>query len=153
MTRLCSVEGCGREHIAHDYCLLHLRRTQKGQPLAGVREHLRAKISPTNLDLAWAAGFLEGEGSFLCGNGSENVTAVQVNPEPLGRLKQVFGGSVSLKEDSRKNTQDHLVWMTSGARARGIMLTLFTFMSERRQGQIIAALNERGPLKYKQGGV
>jgi len=51
-------------------------------------------------DAAWAAGFLDGEGHFgisLRGDGRANtvVAATQVDPRPLLRLKEFFGGSLS----------------------------------------------------------
>lgn len=36
MTRLCSVEGCGKKHLAKGYCVKHYRRwTDHGDPLGG----------------------------------------------------------------------------------------------------------------------
>lgn len=51
-------------------------------------------------DAAWAAGFLDGEGHFgisLRGDGRANATVVatQVDPRPLLRLKEFFGGWLS----------------------------------------------------------
>src|SRR5439155_26696382 len=58
-----------------------------------------ATISPTIRDLEWAAGFLEGEGAFgAYGNPPRarypRVSASQVNPAPLLRLQQIFGGRI-----------------------------------------------------------
>lgn len=36
MTRICSIEGCGRKHSGHGYCNIHLHRFKyHGDPLAG----------------------------------------------------------------------------------------------------------------------
>ncbi len=53
---------------------------------------------PSIRDLEWAAGFLEGEGSFVTTVTTQLVTAVQENPDPLIRLLEIFGGKV--KEES-----------------------------------------------------
>lgn len=117
-------------------------------------ERLAATGSPTIRDLEWAAGFLEGEGSFAyMKGGTQRVRASQVNSEPLARLKKIFGGSISYepsrtqKETGNKKA-DCFAWAISGARARGVMLTLFPLLSEKRQDQITAAMKgERGVMK------
>lgn len=51
-------------------------------------------MSISLVQLGWAAGFLEGEGSFTNG-GSPCVSAGQVQREPLERLSALFGGRIS----------------------------------------------------------
>ncbi len=107
------------------------------------REHagtIRSTGRPARDHLLWAAGFLEGEGSFMtCGYQSHQVTAAQVQREPLERLQASFGGAIrmSLRESPRQAVYR---WQCSGSRARGVMLTLYRFLSPRRQGQVRAAL-------------
>ena len=108
---------------------------------------IKATVSPSILDLSWAAGFLEGEGSFKT-NGtkrpSQQVQAAQVQIEPLQRLQRFFGGKITFCRQARPEQQPIGKWGISGARARGVMLTLFSFMSPRRKGQILEALNAFG---------
>jgi len=85
--------------------------------------------------LWWAAGFLEGEASF-----AKTIAVYQVNREPLDRLQQIFGGSIRPRP-SRDNSQPHFIWITSGARARGIMMTLYPFLTEKRQQSIKQVLD------------
>ena len=100
----------------------------------------KATVKVTTRDLAWAAGFLEGEGSFrpTSNNGAE-VKAVQVELEPLYRLLALFGGRIQPRNAGRNSPptwkQSH-VWIAYGARARGIAMTLYVMMSRRRQTQI-----------------
>ena len=100
----------------------------------------KATVSPTTRDLEWAAGFLEGEGCFS----KSHASAIQVNPEPIGRLMKLFGGSVLIRwrgKDTRGyKRQEARVWSTSGARARGVMMTLYSLLTEKRKGQIREAL-------------
>ena len=56
-------------------------------------------------ELAWAAGFVEGEGSFSCGNPSSGkshgylrIDVSQVDRVPLERLQAMFGGSIYYRE-------------------------------------------------------
>ena len=102
----------------------------------------RATVSPTTVDLAWAAGFLEGEGTFLTNNRSGQAKASQVQREPLERLARFFGGSITLVHKNRRPNESNIYhWSVSGARARGVMMTLFPFLSPRRQSQIAFALH------------
>jgi hypothetical protein len=96
-------------------------------------------------ELYWAAGFLEGEGSFGCWNGGARgkqfvVCAEQVQREPLERLKTLFGGSIN--QGSTRGGRNRIArWRISGARARGAAMTLFTLMSLRRKEQIKTMLS------------
>lgn len=93
----------------------------------------KATVSPSARDLEWAAGFLEGEGSFIKAAGTQRVSAFQNSLEPLLKLKSFFGGTIS---PQRVGNQ----WQIAGARARGVMMTLFSLLSERRKVQIRGAL-------------
>lgn len=105
----------------------------------------KATKSPTSRDLEWAAGFLEGEGSFLYNHnrktlsngrkkdtGTQEVSATQVHTsEPLNKLQALFGGTVRGED-----------WRVTGPRARGVMMTLYPLVSSRRKEQIRRALSE-----------
>lgn len=94
-------------------------------------------------DLYWAAGFIEGEGSFTAYKASIGVRADQVQKEPLDRLQRIFGGTVYLRQHpSRANVQPIHAWNISGKTAAGVMMTLFKLMSPRRQEQINIALSK-----------
>lgn len=95
-----------------------------------------ATLTPTLRNLEWAAGFLEGEGSFSGRQNKQRVEAAQLNPEPLAKMLQLFGGRV---KRYRKNYPIWL-WVVHGARARGVMMTMYSMMSSKRQEQIRNAL-------------
>lgn len=100
----------------------------------------------TTRDLEWAAGFLEGEGNFRGadkGEGTARVRCSQCNREPMDRLVALFGGSMGYVERRSPRHQDVWQWQLSGARARGVMMTLYPLMSERRKAQIAGALPGR----------
>ena len=100
----------------------------------------QATSRPSVKDLCWAAGFVEGEGSFhRTPNGSNDICVTQVNYEPIGKLLSLFGGNVKLRH--RPTPQQPIwIWRANGARGRGIMMTLYTLMSTKRQEQIRVAL-------------
>jgi hypothetical protein len=90
-------------------------------------------------DITWAAGFLEGEGSFGCPRTSPQIQAAQVNREPLDRLASIFGGKVYACR-ARGNGRPYFMWSMVGTRAASVMMTIAGQMSARRFGQIAAAL-------------
>jgi hypothetical protein len=109
----------------------------------------RAQCSPTSLELAWAAGLIEGEGTFNRTGGkhqtmhTERIGVRQVDRECVDRLQRLFGGSVnpvdySKNPISKAKTLWH--WGVYGSRARGVMQTLYTFFSQVRRQQIRRAL-------------
>jgi hypothetical protein len=95
-----------------------------------------ASIHPTIRDLAWAAGFIEGEGTFINNGWTERVEASQKTIEPLLRLQELFGGSVNTRKDKMAMS----FWCVCGARARGVIYTLYSFLSARRREQAKRAL-------------
>ncbi len=102
---------------------------------------IRAAQSPTLADIAWSAGFIEGEGCFSSHN-TCTVSVAQVQREPLERLQRFFGGSISARlGKGRKHGLN--VWRVSGARARGVAYTLYQMMSPRRRRQIRAGIYSR----------
>jgi hypothetical protein len=100
----------------------------------------RTKI-PDSADLHWAAGFVEGEGSFRGTKNTEMVEVSQVQLWPLEKLQQMFGGSIKKKSGNGKR-QDFFLWRIWGARARGLQMTLYSLMSPRRQKQIQEVLKK-----------
>lgn len=99
-----------------------------------------ATRSPTINDLYWAAGFMEGEGSFIRARNSQYVCAPQRDGEPAKKMLALFGGTLRHRAtDKRWPDKFYWDWRAYGARARGIMLTLYPLMSARRQAQIRVA--------------
>lgn len=146
---VCSVGGCGQKILAHGLCSKHYTRLKrhgstdrvfKGRGF-GV-EHkatIKASVKATPRLIEWAAGFLEGEGSFSGGgtHGYGRVSAPQVQRWPLEQLQKLFGGTIA---DYREKRNTYHWWVT-GSRARGVMMTLYSLVSPKRQEQIRAALH------------
>jgi hypothetical protein len=93
------------------------------------RDGVEATESPTVPDMAWAAGFLEGEGHFTRYS-SEQIRVKQVQAEPLEKMQRLFGGSLEL---CRRNCYE---WILCGQRARGLMMSVYVLMSPKRQEEI-----------------
>lgn len=99
-----------------------------------------ATLTPSSGDLHWAAGLLEGEGCFTPqrnqrGFVTARVDALQVDSWVIDRLLAMFGGTAY--DVRRPNRQPARRWTATGARARGVMQTLYPLLSPRRQAKII----------------
>ena len=100
-------------------------------------------ISPR--ELAWAAGFLEGEGTFRF-NAPRNplVTASQVQREPLDRLQRLFGGQIYLVHNRQMKARGWRPchrWVLCGSAAAGLGMTVHQMMSPWRRAQIVRMLD------------
>ena len=98
-------------------------------------------------ELYWAAGFLEGEGSFLWSSGGTPcVSAVQKQSECLDRLRALFGGRVGQwgKPYMTKLglSSPCFRWQLNSQVAVGLMMTLYGLLSLKRKLQIATALGE-----------
>ena len=98
-------------------------------------------------DLAWTAGFLEGEGSFRLranrgrSGGTTEVSAVQIHRESLDRLRLLYGGHITFRQRRSFSSRPIYDWRLAGVEARGLMMTLYMMMSPYRKAQIRTALD------------
>jgi len=106
---------------------------------------LNAIRIPTDLDIAWAAGIYEGEGSCVKGghgNRSFVVSVSQKDPEMLYRMRDFFGGAVKeYPNDRGTNKNGHqpftiFAWRVCGDRARVFLAVIYSYLTARRQFQI-----------------
>jgi|SRR3972149_2124538 len=96
------------------------------------------------IDLIWAAGFWEGEGS--CGVYKTNKTfkrlvmsVVQVDEEPIKKFKSLFGGSSTITV--RDGFKDIYKWELAGTNAYIILKTFRPYIiSKYKQEQIDSTL-------------
>lgn len=98
--------------------------------------------SPTLIELAWAAGIWEGEGSVGCYEGAFRLTVAQKDRWILDRLRAWFGGTVYVRKEHYQGGRYVLhQWYLTGARGRGFAYTIFTWLSPRRRAQLRKALS------------
>ena len=93
-------------------------------------------------EIYWAAGFVEGEGSFSSaapgkqGN-SASVRVGQTQLQPLERLRALWGGSIyRMKPNIGLRRRPLWQWAISGRTAAGVAMLLYVLMSPARQVQI-----------------
>lgn len=114
------------------YRRAHRRNATSGPVFQSWSSTPKPTKSPTVRDLEWAAGFIEGEGSFF----TSRIEVGQVHKPPVERLQQLFGGSLVARKASNPKHSDFWCWRACGARGRGVMMTLYTLLSPKRQSQI-----------------
>lgn len=94
--------------------------------------------------IAWAAGFLEGEGSFLRNKGYAKIRATQKDREMLDRLCELFGGTVCLDYGPARRESGRCPlwqWQIYGEKAERVMRSVMPYMSTKRSETIALALN------------
>ena len=117
----------------------HLRERGEGKRdrrLGWMKPGLAPTKHPTNYDIAWAAGIYEGEGSCRTSRGGVQIHIGQKDEWLCPKLKTLFGGTVAIVQ---MNGQPFYNWSLSGARARGFLMTIYMFLSPRRQEQVVRA--------------
>jgi hypothetical protein len=76
------------------------------------------RLDPTPCDDAWAAGFFDGEGTLVIRrrplantiNFQPHLAVEQIDPRPLCKLAELYGGSVVWIRDGRVNARDIYRW-------------------------------------------
>lgn len=116
-------------------------RLGASDPRLGPSEH------PTIHDICWAAGIYEGEGSVVWdakrGARYANVLIAQKDTWLTDRLRALFGGAITVQHQRTAGRPTPIImhyWRLTGARARGFLLTIYQFLSPRRQLRIREAL-------------
>jgi hypothetical protein len=93
----------------------------------------------SSLEIAWAAGIYEGEGSCSSVNRCLNIEVNQKDPWILYKLRDLFGGTVkqyNQHANAIKPGNNSFKWYITGSLARGFAYTVFTYLSPRRRAQI-----------------
>lgn len=112
------------------------RRRRDGRPFLARKESKACPrwVRPDVKRITWAAGVFDGEGcAFVYGKNrvSPCVTVGQKDWWLPFELRTYFGGRVHYKPG-----QEYYVWQIHGARAIGFLMTIYQFLSPRRQKRI-----------------
>ncbi len=102
-------------------------------PLGQSKHGLEATLTPTVCDVAWAAGVFEGEGCCT----EPQVAVTQKDTWLLYRLQALFGGRIQLNYSNGCSR-----WVITGPRARGFLMTAFSFLSPKRKLQVLSFLGK-----------
>jgi hypothetical protein len=106
---------------------------------------LQPRLTPSDLDIAWAAGVYEGEGSCSKGGHGKRsfvLSVAQKDPEVLYRLRDLFGGSVREYPNNRGNLATGnqpftiFAWRLCGDGARMFVAMTYSYLTARRKQQV-----------------
>lgn len=94
-------------------------------------------------EIAWAAGLLEGEGSFFTKtNGHSPVmSCAMTDLDILQRVQKILGGTISNYTLRKSHWKKSWVWRVSGDTAADGMKTILPYMGERRASKINEVLS------------
>ena len=116
-------------------------------------QYIKASLAPTahpaTLEIAWAAGIIEGEGTLDLTRskphlqGSARVSAVQKKPWCLEKLRALFGGSLYTTYNRGLGEGYITRWMLTGTRARGFIMTIYSFLSPHEQEKARLILTDK----------
>lgn len=89
---------------------------------------------PTEAEIAWAAGIYEGEGCVAGTKGRTIAVVSQKDPELLYRMRELFGGGITMV---RMGTPKYChTWKLYGDVARSFFVSIYPWLTTRRKGQI-----------------
>jgi hypothetical protein len=105
----------------------------------------------TTLEIAWLAGYLEGEGWFGAKVNSPKIRVQATDLDVIQHAARLLDVPVTRVVDERENRKDCYALIIQGQRAAEWMMTLYTLMGERRKAKIRVILfnfrsfQKRGP--------
>lgn len=98
-------------------------------------------------DICWLAGFLDGEGYFGIQGSTPRIVAAQKDVWPLLKIKNLFGGKIYRHMGSGCEKRGieakpiNTIHIT-GSRAIGLMMTIYSELSPRRQEKIESIISK-----------
>lgn len=96
-------------------------------------EELRPALADRHAAVIWAAGFIDGEGCIHSPHRRNlNVGASQVDPRPLLRLRELFGGAIYVNDNPAKRgiraRRLSWSWVVTGRRAVKVLQELLPYL-------------------------
>lgn len=92
----------------------------------------------TTKDIAWLAGILEGEGSFVSHGDSPKILVSMVDRDIINRVARLFKINPLEIKPRKSNPEHQTQWLAAihGDIAAQWMMTIYSFMGGRRQTKI-----------------
>lgn len=105
---------------------------------------IRVERSPeivNDADVAYLAGFFDGEGCIIVHKNGRtywfSISASQINPEPLKRLSEYFGGRI-FRDSSRPGLRSRHLWRLTSLRALAALEAMLPFLTVKRDEAVLA---------------
>ena len=155
--RICEIEGCGKKASARGLCNSHYQMWYDGYdiptfPLMGPHGNQQKDIEivqPTNFELGWLIGLLEGEGHFSYA-GTQQLVVGMTDEDTILKFKSLCEKVLKLDKPihlitthtGRNQDLPMFAIRLYGAKSRAIMKLVVKHMSKRRRVAIWQALNK-----------
>jgi hypothetical protein len=92
-------------------------------------------IVPSPVDIAWAAGFIEGDGHIGRNSTTAEIDITQLQRWPLEKMASLFGGSIGLVHKQGVNKKTYNRWRVTGQNARVLARLIYPYLSPEKQIQ------------------
>jgi hypothetical protein len=95
-------------------------------------------------DLAWAAGFIDGEGCFTVHLHTSGILSAVLSADntkiaPIQALKEMFGGKVTLSRKATERTAAAYRWQVNGHTAATVSVLVLPFLRVKQEQAAIIA--------------
>lgn len=144
---ICSLKDCTQPVYSHRFCKLHYGRSWNPNPGArGVRrdQRSRLKVPENQVDLAYIAGLIDGEGSIIRrATGYWQVAVIMTDKEVIDWLAAVGG---TAKAQDRRGKLRSYDWRLSPQSQVGLFLSaILPYMKvHSKRSKALAAITEIG---------
>ena len=141
----CRVKECKEPVKAREWCQRHYARWRNHGTTAGgsgLKREQTLSGGWTDVELAWVAGILEGEGSFYVGPGGRKLTVEMKDLDIIERVQTILGGGRMHHRTGGIHAGMHALTI---ARCRDLVVLLpaiMPWLGERRQAQANKLLDE-----------
>ena len=123
-----------------------LERLERQVSTRRSKEPLKPISKLTPADLAWAAGFIDGEGTFGGQNSGFRLSAFNTHYESIKKLQNLFGGPIKIKpqnDKTKKHWKTCYVWSVSTLQAKDVIEAMLPyFVTKATQARIALELIE-----------
>jgi len=143
--KICKIDGCDKKITAREMCCMHYQRLQR----LGKMEPLRApnpidKTEWTDINIAWLAGIIEGEGNFYLRElGNYFSIKIKVRMTDLDVLEKCFKitkiGNINGPYKNKKNLTYKDIWgweVTKKTDSLELIKVIYPHLLSRRKAKI-----------------
>jgi hypothetical protein len=169
-TRLCAASGCAQAFTPtnrrHVHCSKQCAARTNYARSADHEVRRRARPQrqatpeavPTEAEIGWTAGFLDGEGHIALRRQDKRtihygyvVSAVQVTREPLDRLVRLWGGRIHYKPSRGGNCRAQWDWRLSGRQAADLLRAVLPYLTVKRSVALLMLMYADQPGAFDHG--